>query len=231
MTGIVGSSSTALQNAINDAVQRVVLNVVNIVPSLIAAIIVLIVGWIVAVVISWILRMVLEAIGLEVLLKKYKLSKALGGMVVSDVLVKLTKYYVILLFLQAAFDLVDLGAISSFIRIMLIYAPAVIGASLLVLVSALFGELIKDKIIDLHIKSSFMKSIGSFAKAVIIFVGIVMGLGTVGFNIDILETAFIVILQGLVYGIALAVAISFGLGGQEEARNVVKTWKKKVEKL
>jgi hypothetical protein len=231
MVGLLEVSSTVLQNAINNAIQKVVMDVLSIIPGIIAAIIVLIVGWIVAVVISWFLRVVLEAIGLEVLLKKYKLSNALGGIVVSNVLVKLTKYYVILLFLQAAFDLIELGAISSFIRIMLIYAPAVIGAALLVLVSALFGELVKDRIVDLHLKSVFLKSIGSFAKAVIIFIGIVMGLGTMGFNIGILEKAFIVILQGLIYGVALAVAISFGLGGQEEARNAIKTWKKKVEKL
>lgn len=231
MVGLLEVSSTVLQNAINNAIQKVVMDVLSIIPGIIAAIIVLIVGWIVAVVISWFLRMVLEAIGLEVLLKKYKLSNALGGIVVSNVLVKLTKYYVILLFLQAAFELIELGAISSFIRIMLIYAPAVIGAALLVLVSALFGELVKDRIADLHLKSVFLKSIGSFAKAVIIFIGIVMGLGTMGFNIGILEKAFIVILQGLIYGVALAVAISFGLGGQEEARNAIKGWKKKVEKL
>lgn len=231
MVGLLEGASTVLENAINNSIQTITNDIIVIMPGIIAAIIILIIGWVVAVVISWILKSILEAVGLEILLKKYRLSNALGGIMLSNVMVKLLKYYIFLLFWQAAFDLVELGSISAFIRMMLIYAPAVIGAALLVVVSALFGELVKDKIIDLHVRSPFLKSLGTFAKAVIVFLGIVMGLGTVGFDITILTNAFIVVLQGVVYGIALAVAIAFGLGGQEDAKGFVKSWKKRIGRI
>lgn len=65
-------------------------------------------------------------------------------------------------------------------------------------------------------------------KVIVVFLAIIMGLGTMGFDTVIIASSFIAILQGLVYGIALAFGLAFGLGGQDDAKDIIKIVRKKT---
>ena len=215
------SLTNAAQNTANDAAALL--------PGLIAAIIVFVLGWVVAFIVSRIFAGILKAIKLEDFLKQHKVDDALGTVKISDVLVKIVKYYVLLIFFQAAVSLVSLGTISAYLSVVLFYAPVLIGALLVVLIAVIFGEYLKEAVIDLDKKSSTVKFAARAVKLVVIYVGLTMGLATAGFNTSLITGIFLTIIQAAAFGIALALGIAFGLGGQEDAKDVIKSTRKNLK--
>ncbi|MBN1170446.1 hypothetical protein JXA56_05445 [Candidatus Micrarchaeota archaeon] len=225
----VENVTDVLSATINGAVENTVTSAANIFPGLIAAIIIFIIGWIVAVVISGIFSRLLRFLRLEDYLKSHKVDNALGKVMLSNVLTKLLKYYIILIFLQEAVSFLALGTISLFLAGFLFYAPALIAAIVLVLVAILLGEYVKQIILELRNKSTMVQLIARATKFVIIFVGITMAMGTANIDTTLLNGMFIVMLQAVTFGIALAVGIAFGLGGQKDAQQMIGEWRKHLK--
>ncbi len=203
--------------------------VVAILPGLVIALIVFVLGWVVAVLISRLFAGFLKVIKLEDFLKEHKVEDSLGTIKISNVLVKILKYFIILMVLQKAISLVELGTISAFLYSMLLYAPVFIGALLIALLAFILGEYIKEVIIELQTRSPMVRFMARGVKLVIIFIGLTMALATAGFDTSLISSIFIVVLQALVFGIALAVGIAFGLGGQKDAKDMIGTWRKHLK--
>ncbi|MFH0884538.1 MAG: hypothetical protein V1861_02410 [Candidatus Micrarchaeota archaeon] len=216
-------------DSLTGAVQKTANDAANLLPGLIAAIIVFVLGWVVAFIISRIFAGILRAIRLEGFLKQHKVDDALGTVKISDVLAKIVKYYVLLIFFQAAVSLVSLGTISAYLTMVLLYAPVLIAAILIVLIAVIFGEYLKEAVIDLDKKSSTVKFAARAVKLVVVYVGVTMGLATAGFNTTLITGIFLTVIQAAAFGIALAVGIAFGLGGQEDAKDVIKSTRKNLK--
>lgn len=224
------SSPESFVQGITDSVWNFVAAMINFIPNLIVAAIIFVIGYLMAVVISNILKKALDAIKFEKLLEEHGIEDALWGVKVSPFFVKITKYYLILIFLQAAVSKLELGTLTEFINMVLLYAPAYVGAAVIIVISALVGELVKEKVQDLDSKSKYVLMTGRAMKFIVVFFGLVMGLSAVGFRTTVLENAFITVLQAFAYGVALAVGIAFGLGGQDEAKSILSDLRKKVNK-
>ena len=216
-------------DSLTSGVQQTANDAANLLPGLIAAVIVFVLGWVVAFIISRLFAGILKAVRLEGFLKQHKVDDALGTVKISDVLVKIVKYYVLLIFFQAAVSLVALGTISAYLATALFYAPVLIGAILIVLIAVIFGEYLKEAVIDLDKKSSTVKFAARAVKLVVIYVGLTMGLATAGFNTSLITGIFLTIIQAAAFGIALALGIAFGLGGQEDAKDVIKSTRKNLK--
>ncbi|MBU0532051.1 hypothetical protein KKB44_01010 [Candidatus Micrarchaeota archaeon] len=221
----LNNTTSILMETVTRAVDNTVMNAAELLPGLLAAILVFILGWVVAVIISRIFGGVLKAINLEAYLKEHKVEDALGTVKISNVLTKILKYYIILVFLQAAVDLVALGTVSAFLTDVLAYAPALIGGLLVVLLSVILGEYIKEVIIELS-KSPLVRFVGRATKLVVIYIGATMALSTVGYDTSLPSNIFLTVVQAVAFGLALAVGIAFGLGGQDDAKDAVKKWRK-----
>jgi len=226
--GLPGEAVVNFDSAMKASIQSILVDLVAVIPKLLVAILIFVAGWIIASVFSWIVEKVLRYIGLEKFLKTHKLEDSLGRVKLSNLLVKLSKYYILLIFLQASISMLNLGTITTFISSVLIYTPVVIGALLLIAAAAVLGELLREKIIEIEDKSKTVRWLADATKAIIIFMGIMVGLTTMGFNTQIITLSFLEILQGAVYGIALAFGIAFGLGGQDDAKDVVKKFRKQT---
>mgnify|MGYP001309567890 CR=1 FL=1 len=224
----VPTTAEALSSALMQGFQDAVASLIAFVPSLIFAVILFLIGWGIAVVAARIVKNFLKFVSLEKFLKERRLSDALGEVTLSNVLEKLTKYYILLVFLQASVAMLSLGTISVFLNGVLAFAPLLIGAALLLVVAAIVGELFKVRIIEMG-KAAYLELVGSGVKFVIVFLGLVAALQTVGFDVSIFEQTFLTLLNGLVIGIALAFAIAFGLGGQNEAKDMIKTMRSKLD--
>ncbi|MFH1199498.1 MAG: hypothetical protein V1708_00360 [Candidatus Micrarchaeota archaeon] len=228
MDDVVLRSADAFRMAIDRSMNALYDNAVSLIPGLLGAVLILFVGWVFATIIAHIFKKLLDFVKFDKMLTKYGVDDTLGNIKLQPVLVKLIKYYMILLFLQAAVSLLYLGTLSNFLSLVLGYAPAFIGAILLVILSAVVGEFAKEKIIEVGPKSGFAKSFAQFVKVFVIFLGLMTGLSTLGFNTSIIKETFLTILQGLVYGVALAVGIAFGFGGQEDAKSAIKAAREKL---
>ena len=226
--GLPGEAVLNFDSALKASVQLIAIDLVTFIPKLLVAILIFVAGWVIASVFSWVVEKVLHYIELEKFLKTHKLEDSLGRVKISNLLVKLSKYYILLIFLQAAIALLNLGTITNFINSVLLYVPVVIGALLLVATAAVLGELLREKIIEIEEKSKTVRWLADVTKAIIVFMGIMVGLTTMGFNTEIVTKSFLEILQGAVYGIALAFGIAFGLGGQDDAKDIVKKVRKQT---
>jgi len=224
----VNNATALLMDTLQMAVDETVIRAAEAFPGLVAAIIIFLIGWVFAVILSRLFSGMLKAIRLESFLKEHKLEDAIGTVKLSDVLVKLLKYYVLLLFLQAAVDLVDLGTLTSFMSSLLSYAPVLIGASLVLLISVILGEYLKEVIKELS-KSPLVKLIARLTKLLVIYVGATMALETMGIRASILNELFTIIVAAIAFGISLAVGIAFGLGGQDEAKDIIKKSRKHLK--
>ena len=94
-------------------------------------------------------------------------------------------------------------------------------------VPLLLGELAKEKIVALEPKSRLTNYVAKITKLAIVLLGLIVGLSTMGFDVSIVTLTFITLVQGLIYGIALALGIAFGLGGQETAKDLLKKGREK----
>ena len=218
-----------LTATINEAAQNTIQNAILILPGLVAALLIFIVGYVVAWIISGVFRHILQAFRLEQFLKVHRIQDSLGSVRVSDVLVKILKYYILLIFLQAAVVYIQLGTISDFLTTVLVAAPMIIAAFLVVLAAIILGEYIKESILELKSKSPMVRFIARASKWLVAYVGITMALGTLDIETVILNQLFVTILQGLMFGLALAVGIAFGLGGQKDAQDFISKGRKTLK--
>lgn len=222
-----GLSVGGVQSLLIQTGQNLVNDIAGFIPGLIYAILVFLLGWVIAVIISRIFGRLLKLVKFEQFLKEQKVSEALGTVVISTVLTKILYYYIVVVFLQEAFLYLNLGTVSTFIRDLLAYLPALIAGVLLVVAAALIGEFIKNRIVEVGRKSTTVHFLARAAKAIIVFLGIMSGLETAQLGVTIIEQAFIVIISAVSFGLALAFGIAFGLGSQNEARDWVKGLRKK----
>lgn len=224
---ILTTSMNALKKAIEDSITTMVRDTVVLIPKLIAATIIFIIGYGIAVVLSKLVHKILYWIKLDVILKEHKVEDALAGIDICKLLARLVKWYVALIFLREAVAIMALGTISDFINKLLTYFPVFIGASLITIIAAIIGELVKDRIMEIE-EFPFQKFFAISSKIVIVFLGVMVALSTMGFDTTIINQTFNTILQGVIYGVALAVGISFGLGGQEDAKEIIKKVRSKL---
>ena len=210
-----------------EVLQAASMEFLNFMLRLVLAIIIVVVGWAVGTFLAGIVKKVFEKIGFEQFLKSHKVQDALGSTKIENILVQLVKYYVIILFLADALRFVQLGTVGTLMFELVNFAPIALGGAIVVLVSAVFGELAKEKILEMSAKSWLMTAVAKVTKILVIYIGIVVALGTMGFQVTILEQTFLTLLQAVTYGVALAFAISFGLGGQEDAKDMIKKTRKK----
>jgi len=210
-----------------DGLNQGVTNFVPMLINLVYAVVLVIVGWIIGGIFATAAKKLLELVKLEEFLKVHKVEDALGNVPVSKVLVQIVKYYIILLFLQAAISLLVPGTLTDFLTQVVDFIPKIIASAVILVFAAILGELAKEKVLEVYEKEAYMRLAGNGLKYVIIYMGLVMGLETIGLPTDILTMSFVTMLQAVGFAFALAVGLAFGFGGQEAAKDWVKEWRKR----
>ncbi len=191
------------------AVQQVLYNLwnttVSIIPGLVGAIIVLIIGYIVGKVVYKILEMILvKGIDLDNWLKKKGLEDALYGLKLSKILAELGKWYIYLLFIAQALQLVGLKVLTNFANALILFLPSLYASIFILIGGSLIGEFLKDTIVATDIK--YKDTLGHVIKFLVLYFALVMALETLGIDATILIIAF-------QYAIlALSIALGIGLG-------------------
>ncbi len=197
--------------------------IVAYVPNIVIAIILFIVGWVVGDAIGlWVTKIIravkvdkiLEKLDVHVLLRRagYNLDSGLF-------LGTLIKWFIILGFLVAALDVLQLQQINVFLREVLVYIPRVIIATLILVIAAIVADVLQ-KIVVASAKAAAVSSaelFGGITKWLIWIFAIVMALEQLG-----LVGAFLqIFMTGIVATITIAVGLSFGLGGKDAAQGFI----------
>lgn len=223
---LIDPGSFALNLA--DALNVLAADAVAFIPYLVVSIIYLVVGYFLSEIVGRIISGVLDYLKVEEVLQKYRVEDALGGNEITPLLATASKWYVMLVFLTAAIEVLNLSSINWLITSVLMFAPVLIGVGLLIIVAAIIGEWVRESLLDLH-KFYMQKTLAELSKWIIVILSIVVALETIGFQMGFVRELFNTLLQGASYGIAIAFGLAFGLGGQKDAQDIIKRTRKRFK--
>ena len=223
MPSVFTETLQATFNPLNDLWREIVL----VVPELLGAIIVLIIGAFIAVILGHALRIVLEKTPLDKAVKKAKLTKAIGHTNVSSLLGELLKWYIIIIFLGAAVDLVHLGPLSDLLTRFVLWLPNLLVAFVVMLVGLIVSHFVEMKVME-HTNVKGMQASATALKWILIVVFALIAVRQIGVDVSLLENTFLIVVGTLSAGVALALGIGLGLGLKRQGEDFVKKIQKKI---
>ncbi len=208
--------------------------VASIVPALVLAVIIFAIGWLLAVLLEKVIESVFKAIKVDAALKSAGLDdvmKRTGHPLNSGIFVgSLVKWFVIVVFLVASFDVLGLTQVNVFLRdVVLSYLPQVIIAVLVLMVAVVIAEAMQ-KVVAASARAAHIKSahlLGVITRWSIWIFAVLTALFQLGIAPALIQT----VVMGFVVGLALALGLAFGLGGKDYAAGVIdRTMRKLSEK-
>ena len=210
-------------NSFPNSLQGLWFGVASIVPNLIFAIIIFAIGWVFAALIEKLVESIFKAIKVDAALKSAGLEdvvKRSGYNQNSGLFVgALVKWFIIVAFLMASFDALNLGQVNQFLLEVVNYIPQVIIAVLILMVAVVIANALQKIVVASaragHIKSAEL--LGRVAKWAIWIFAIIVALDKLVIIPGLIESVITPIFAGL----ALAFGLAFGLGGKETAQRIL----------
>lgn len=204
--------------------QNLWLGIVNFVPNLVIAIVILILGWLIGALFGRAIWQVFRSLKVDEALRRAGFESFLrrGGLNLDSgaFIGGLVKWFIIIVFLVAAFDVLGLTQVNVFLQTVVIaYIPRVIVAALVLLVAGVIGDLV-ERVVVTAARTADIRSAhfaGSIAKWAIWIFAILVALSQLGIATAFSQTIF----TGIVIAVSLALGLSFGLGGQEAAARFI----------
>lgn len=198
---------------------------VNILPGLLAAILIIILGYAVAYLIGHGLKLLLQKLGVNRAVEKSELTRAVGPTNVSAVIGEITKWYIFIIFLGVAADLLQLGSLSDLLNEFVLWLPNVIAAIIVLFVGIALAYYIEMKVLE-NTKMKGMRAVAGITKVVMIILAVLVALEQIGVTVSILENTFLIIIGAIGLGIALALGIGLGLGLRESSKKIIEDVRK-----
>lgn len=205
-------------------------NVAGFLPRLVAAIVVFLVGWLVAVLIGklvWHIVMLVkldkafEAIGFKKAWEKsgYRLDTP-------KFFYELVKWFFVIVFLMAATDILGLAQVTEFLSGVVAYLPNVFVAAFVLLIGVLvanfLGGLVRGSVKAAELASANV--LGSVVKWTVLVFTILVALSQLSVADEIIR----IVIIGFVAAGAIALGLSFGLGGKSHAEEFIGSMKKHI---
>lgn len=217
---IVQNWVTVLQQSFNGMLAAVV----AFIPNFVFAVIVFVIGWVIAWFVGNLIAQAVRAVKVDHALRSagvddvvsragYRLDSGafLGGLI---------KWFIILVFLLAALQILGLTQVTFFLQAVVIsFLPNVIIAVLILLVTAVIAEVAQGVVAGSARAAGITAAgfAGAAARWAIWIFGILAALSQLQIAQGILQTLF----TGVVVALSLAFGLSFGLGGQDAARDFI----------
>lgn len=199
-------------------------------PALIGALLVFLAGWIIAVAVGRLTQKLVQAIKVDKVAEKMGYSGKLEGsnlhFSISSLLGGLVKWFLILVSLLAAANILQLNEVSVFLNSILLYIPNIIVAVIILSVVLLVGNFVYDVVKGSTRAAGIISAslLAVISKWAIIIFGIFAALIQLGVASSLVSTIFI----GIVAMLALAGGLAFGLGGREEASLILRKLREEI---
>ena len=206
--------------AIGDSFSEISAGTLASIPKIFFALVIFIFGWVVGAVIG---RFVTQVIG------AFKIDRAMEQLGVGTVVSragfnlntglffgKIIEWFIIIIFLVAALDVLGLSQVNEFLRTTVLgYLPNVIVAAFILVIAAMLSEAVQ-RVVTGSARAARVPSaslMGGVAKWSIWVFAIIAALVHLGIAVELLNTLF----TGLVGMLALAGGLAFGMGGRDAA--------------
>lgn len=199
-------------------------------PNILGALIVFLIGWAIAVGLQKLIVQILRAIRLDPMLEKIGTGKFFDKagikMDFAGWIGIFIKWFLVLVFLLAAVDILQLSDVTIFLRSVLGYIPNVIVAVVILAVAFWLASVLR-KIVQASVSASNIKAaafLGTLTHWSILVFGVFAALIQLGIAFALLQT----LITGLIAMLALAGGLAFGLGGKDQAASFLARLKKEI---
>lgn len=203
-------------------------NFLGFLPNLVGAIIILVIGWILAGLIAKLVRKALETVGFERAAERAGISgfvrKSGAGeeWTASRVVAEIVKWFIRLIFLQAAASVLGMPQLTEIINAILLWLPNLVVALVIVVIGALIAKvvagIVRGSTAEMGLGNSDL--IAAIARYAIIAFAVVAAVNQLGIAPTVVNTLFI----ATIGAIAAALALAFGLGGRDVAAEMTRDW-------
>lgn len=208
-----------LKNTFNSLITQFI----DFVPRIIGCIVVLLIGYFVANFIRAIVRNILGRVGFDRIgerlnqigfIKQIKAEIKLSSLVATALY-----YFIILMFLTAATEILGVETITSMVLSVVNFIPKLIAGAIMLQVGIIVSDIVKSGVITLcksfNIPSA--KLIGNLVFGFFLVITFISALAQIGINTELLESSFIIIFGGIV----VAFAIGYGLASKDVLSNII----------
>ena len=225
MTGTV-QTVTSWGEAIFLALSGALSDVVLFVPKLLGALVILLVGWLLAKAVEALVTRGLRAVRFDAVAQRAEIDEFLDAAGVrmnpAAVVGKLAYWFLLLIFIGAAFNTFGLTQVNAVINQIIAYLPNVAVALVVLLVGALLatfaGNLVRGASGSARVGDPGL--LAGLARAAVLGFAVLVALNQLQIGAAIVNTLF----MALVGAIALAAALAFGLGGRDVAGRILEDW-------
>ncbi|MBI2039007.1 MAG: hypothetical protein HYT22_01870 [Candidatus Niyogibacteria bacterium] len=204
--------------------QQLWAGVIGFIPQLVVALIIFVVGWVIAMALDRVVAQIFHALKVDRALQSIGFEEPLsraGWQLDSGAFIgALVKWFVIIVFLVAAVDVLGLTQVNIFLSdVVLVYLPKVIVAAIILVASAVLAD-ITQRVVTGSARAAHLPSagfLGGVSKWAIWIFAILAALFQLGIAGPLVQTLF----TGAVAAISLAIGLSFGLGGKDAAEKFI----------
>ncbi len=205
-------------------------NILLFLPNLLAAIVIFILGWFVAIWIGKLIAGILSSIKFDALFDKTGWKEAIENAELkvspSGFIGAICKWILVIVALMIATDILGWAAFASILGSIIAWVPNLLVAVIILIVAIIIADII-EKLVRMSAKKmgiSFVNFLGVIVKwAIYIFAGLA-ALVQLGITPDIVK----ILMMGFVGTLALALGLSFGLGGKEAAGRLIEEARKQM---
>ena len=201
------------------------------VPRVLGFLLVLVIGWFIASLIAKAVSALLHAVKFNELAERSGFGSFVQNMGVktdsSGVIASVAKWFVRLMVLVVAFDMLGLPAVSQVLRDLLLWLPNLVVALVVLVIGGLaataLANLVRGATAQAGLSNSDM--LATIAKVAVWAFAIVIAVNQLGIATVLITTLLI----GVIGALALATGLAFGLGGRERAERVLEAASRRAE--
>lgn len=204
--------------AISDPAIAMLSIIFSYIPSLLAALVIIAIGWVLAKFCGNIVTRIIAASGLDARLAALAGARDDSPFVLSSVAGKTVEVVMIIFFVVESFSTLHLGVLTHIGTAVIAYMPYLLTAVIILAIAFFLGA-----VADNTLKKNGHGSLGLVVKYAIYVIAAFMILNQLGIARTLVDSTFILVIAAL----AVAFAISFGIGGREFAKNVLADVQKK----
>jgi hypothetical protein len=193
------------------------------IPRIIGFLLVLVIGWFIAALIAKAVAALLHAIKFNDLARRSGFADFVQNMGVktdsAGVIAAVAKWFVRLIVLVVAFDMLGLPAVSQVLRELLLWLPNLIVALVVLVIGGLAATALSNLVRGATAQAGLSSSdaLATIAKVGVWGFAIIVAVNQLGIAQVLINTLLI----GVVGALALATGLAFGLGGRDHAAKVL----------
>jgi hypothetical protein len=221
-TGTVTSWGEAIMVSVSAALAMLL----GAIPKILGFLVILIIGWIVASLVAKAVSALLHAVNFNGLAQRSGFSgfvqKMGTRMDAADFMATIAKWFVRLIVLVVAFDALGLPAVSEVLQQLLLWLPNLVVALVVLVIAGLAANALSGLVRGATAEAGLGNPdfLANLARVAVWVFGVVVAVNQLGIATTLVNTLF----MGFVGALALALGLSFGLGGRDTAAEIVRSW-------